>query len=56
MYNIWEILAIFIILFVRTCKLALVLLLIQGLVYNLTFHKINLYKIINKICYKLIKM
>lgn len=56
MYNIWEILAIFIILFVRTCKLVLVLLLIQGLVYNLTFYKINLYKMINKMCYKLIKM
>ena len=56
MYNIWEILAIFIILIVRTCKLILFLLCMQGLVYNLTFHKFNLYKMINKICYKLIKM
>lgn len=56
MYNIWEIMAIAIVLFIRSCKLILTLLLIQGLVYNLTFHKINLYKMINKICYKLIKM
>lgn len=53
MYSFFECVAIAIVLLHRLLKVLLILLLLQGIVYNVTLHRVNIYKLLKKQCNKL---
>ena len=48
MYNFFECVAIASVLLYRLFKVLLLLLLLQGLVYTITLHRVNIYKLLKK--------